>query len=77
MIPLRLTLSTAWTLLESEGLGCSLQHYNPMIDSRVSELWEIPQEWKLQAQLVFGKPTGSPREKTFEPIDQRLFIHGK
>ncbi|KAJ5864829.1 Nitroreductase-like protein [Penicillium soppii] len=66
-----------WTLLEAEGLGCSLQHYNPLIDSPVSEQWGIPQEWRLQAQLVFGKPAGPPMEKTFEPLEQRVFIHGK
>jgi predicted oxidoreductase (fatty acid repression mutant protein) len=72
-----LTMTTVWTLLEAEGLGCSLQHYNPLIDLPVSEQWGVPQEWRLQAQLVFGKPTSPPPEKTFQPIDGRIFIHGK
>ncbi|OOQ84985.1 putative fatty acid repression mutant protein [Penicillium brasilianum] len=66
-----------WTLLEAEGFGCNLQHYSPMIDARVSEQWKIPLDWSLKAQLVFGKPTGGPREKTFEPLEKRVFIHGK
>lgn len=67
----------AWTLLEAEGLGCSLQHYNPMLDARIAEQWKVPTEWSLKAQLVFGKPAGVPREKTFEPLEKRLFVHGK
>lgn len=66
-----------WTILEAEGLGASLQHYNPMVDERVSQEWNVPKEWKLQAQLVFGKPTGPPREKVSEPVEKRLFVHGK
>ncbi|KAJ5119865.1 hypothetical protein N7448_010534 [Penicillium atrosanguineum] len=66
-----------WTLLEAEGLGCSLQHYGSLISVQTSEQWSIPIEWSLKAQLVFGKPTGPPREKTFEPLDKRLFVHGK
>ncbi|KAJ6157855.1 hypothetical protein N7470_005447 [Penicillium chermesinum] len=66
-----------WTLLETEGLGASLQHYSPLIDDRVSHEWDIPAAWSLQAQLVFGKPIGPPREKTFEPVEKRLFVHGK
>ncbi|KAJ5469639.1 hypothetical protein N7539_009257 [Penicillium diatomitis] len=66
-----------WTLLEAEGLGCNLQHYNPMIDARVSQEWKIPLEWRLKAQLVFGKPTGPPREKKFEPLEKRMFVHGR
>ncbi|KJK63992.1 Nitroreductase family protein [Aspergillus parasiticus SU-1] len=77
------TLSTSliniavWTLLEAEGLGCSLQHYNPMFDAHVAEQWKVPADWSLKAQLVFGKPIGGPREKTSEPVNQRLFVHGK
>ncbi|KAJ5396817.1 hypothetical protein N7509_004930 [Penicillium cosmopolitanum] len=66
-----------WTLLEAEGLGCNLQHYNPMIDARISEQWKVPKEWKSKSQLVFGKPTGPPREKTSEPLSSRLFVYGK
>ncbi|KAJ5115804.1 hypothetical protein N7456_000152 [Penicillium angulare] len=67
----------AWTLLEAEGLGCSLQHYSPLIDAGVSEKWNVPTEWSLKAQLVFGKPIGPPKEKTAEPLSTRLFVHGK
>lgn len=36
-----------WTMLEDVGLGASLQHYNPLIDQRVSQEWNLPATWKL------------------------------
>lgn len=36
-------LQLVWTLLEAEGLGCNLQHYNPMIDARISEQQNVSQ----------------------------------
>lgn len=69
-----------WTALEAEGLGASLQHYNPLPDQKASEIWNIPLEWSLKAQLVFGEPAAGAREKlpqkAFEPIEKRVFFHG-
>lgn len=31
-----------WTALETEGLGASLQHYNPIIGAEVAKAFEIP-----------------------------------
>lgn len=61
-----------WTALELEGFGASLQHYNPLIDSSVSREWNIPSNWKLLAQMPFGKPTAPPDEKQFQPLDFRV-----
>lgn len=63
-----------WTLLEQEGLGASLQHYNPLIDDAVKTEWKLPQSWKLVAEMPFGEPTGTPRQKEFLPLDQRLTV---
>lgn len=61
-----------WTALESEGLGASLQHYNPIIDEKVHAEWHIPFSWQLIAQMPFGKPTGPAGEKSFLPLEGRL-----
>ncbi|WP_442604242.1 nitroreductase family protein [Paenibacillus sp. KN14-4R] len=61
-----------WTALESEGLGASLQHYNPLIDDEVKATWDLPSTWKLMAQMPFGKPTAEPGEKTFNPLEDRV-----
>lgn len=52
-----------WTGLEAEGLGASLQHYNPLIDDEVKQEWNVPANWKLIAQMPFGNPTAAPGEK--------------
>ena len=64
-----------WTALESKGYGASLQHYNPLIDEKVASNWNIPKEWKLLGQMPFGKPTASPDEKTFLPLDERVKVY--
>lgn len=64
-----------WTALESKGYGASLQHYNPLIDEKVAANWNIPKEWKLLGQMPFGKPTASPDEKTFLPLDERVKVY--
>ncbi|WP_342555670.1 nitroreductase family protein [Paenibacillus sp. FSL R7-0652] len=64
-----------WTALEQEGLGASLQHYNPLIDEKVKQEWGIPENWRLIAQMPFGKPTATPGEKEFQPIEERVKIH--
>ncbi|KAL4800882.1 Nitroreductase-like protein [Aspergillus venezuelensis] len=66
-----------WTALASEGLGANLQHYSPLIDEQISATWNIPANWKLDAQLVFGTPTGGPMDKTFAPIEDRFKVFGK
>lgn len=72
----------AWTALEAEGLGANLQHYNPLPDQKASEIWGIPLEWSLKAQLVFGGLQEGAREKLPAKDSQkiaggRLFVHGK
>ncbi|CEI51863.1 nitroreductase family protein [Acinetobacter bereziniae] len=54
-----------WTALNSDGLGASLQHYNPIVDEQVHAEWDIPKNWKLRAQLVFGSIEAEASEKTY------------
>ncbi|ASR47835.1 nitroreductase family protein [Paenibacillus kribbensis] len=61
-----------WTALEQEGLGASLQHYNPLIDEKVKNEWNIPEHWKLIAEMPFGKPTFQPGDKEFQPVEERV-----
>lgn len=63
-----------WTALAEAGLGASLQHYNPLIDDEVKEAWGIPQEWKLIAQMPFGKIVTPAGEKQFAPIEDRVKV---
>ena len=63
-----------WTMLEDAGFGASVQHYNPLIDEEVRKTWNLPESWKLIAQMPFGTPTAGPGEKAFAPIEDRLKI---
>lgn len=63
-----------WTALEIEGFGASLQHYQPLIDEAVHKIWNIPSDWKLLAQMPFGKPTAQPGEKEFKSIEERFKV---
>lgn len=63
-----------WTLLEAEGYGASLQHYNPLIDEKIKAEWDIPESWKLIAQMPFGKPTAPPGDKEFKPLEERVKV---
>ncbi|KAF9880455.1 nitroreductase family protein [Colletotrichum karsti] len=61
-----------WTLLAGEGIGANLQHYNPLIDEQVERVWNVPKEWKLSGQLVFGGITGKPGSKGYMPMEDRF-----
>ena len=71
-----MTQYTIWTALEAEGLGANLQHYNPLIDAKVAAEWNVPKNWELNAQLVFGTPAGEPGEKTFMDVGERFKVFG-
>jgi uncharacterized protein len=66
---------TIWTALEIEGFGATLQHYNPSIDEEVRKEWDVPESWKLTAQMPFGKPVVLAGEKEFQPLETRVKIY--
>ncbi|RCW48703.1 MULTISPECIES: nitroreductase family protein [unclassified Halanaerobium] len=63
-----------WTALEKEGLGVSLQHYNELIVDEVKEEWDLPESWRMVAQMPFGNIIEGPGEKEFEPIEKRVKV---
>lgn len=65
-----------WTALHTAGLGASLQHYNPIVDQQVHSEWNVPENWKLRAQLVFGSVEGEPKEKTYINDAERFKVFG-
>ncbi|MBC6676075.1 MAG: nitroreductase family protein, partial [Acinetobacter sp.] len=54
-----------WTALSEQNIGASLQHYNPIVDAEIAEVFDIPANWKLRAQLVLGSIEAPAGEKTF------------
>ncbi|MDK8182596.1 nitroreductase family protein [Paenibacillus sp. UMB4589-SE434] len=58
-----------WLTLSAEGIGASVQHYNPIIDEEVKNVWNIPQDWSLVAQMPFGEAKEQAGEKAFLPLE--------
>ena len=65
-----------WTVLSQANIGASLQHYNPIVDDQVAAEWDIPANWTLRAQLVFGSIEGEPKDKTFVDDAARFKVFG-
>ena len=61
-----------WTALAEHHIGASLQHYHPVIDEEVAKTFNIPENWKLRAQLVFGSIEAPAGEKTFMDDNERF-----
>jgi predicted oxidoreductase (fatty acid repression mutant protein) len=61
-----------WTALAEQHIGASLQHYHPVIDEEVAETFDIPENWRLRAQLVFGSIEALAGEKTFMDDKERF-----
>jgi len=66
-----------WVALASINIGANLQHYNPIIDKKVADEWNIDEHWELNAQLVFGAIEQPAGDKEFKPIEERMKVFGK
>lgn len=67
--------SNVWTALAQLNIGANLQHYNPIIDEAVASEWDIPENWKLRAQLVFGSIEAQPAEKEYMNDEDRFLVY--
>ena len=65
-----------WTALASLDIGANLQHYNPVIDQKVAEEWDIAEDWELNAQMVFGAIEQPAGDKAFKPVEERMKVFG-
>lgn len=65
-----------WNVLTEQGIGASLQHYNPIIDEKINAAFNVPANWKLRAQLVFGSIEGEAGEKAFIEDENRFKTFG-
>lgn len=65
-----------WTMLAEQGVGASLQHYNPLIDEQVRLAFDTPKDWRLTAQMPFGSIAAPAEDKTFLPLEGRYKVFG-
>lgn len=61
-----------WTGLETVGYAASLQH----MEVNLKEEWDIPETWKLIAQMPFGKQAQEVNEKNIIPAQDKLIVIG-
>ncbi len=67
-----------WTALRDIGLGASVQHYNPLIDDEVREVFGIPEGYRLIAQMPFGRIAGaSPMKERLPATETVVLGHAK
>lgn len=65
---------SVWSGLRELGIGASLQHYNPVIDEKIRQLFKVPDRYQLVAQMPFGGIGQEPGAKEKEEIDKRVQI---
>lgn len=65
---------TVWVALREQGVGASLQHYNPVIDSLVQDMFGVDENWELNAQMPFGHILREPEQKDKIPVDERYSV---
>ena len=63
-----------WTALAENQIGASLQHYNPLVDEAVRRTFNVPDSWKLVAQMPFGEVIAAPEAKEFLPLAPRVRV---
>lgn len=63
-----------WSGLRELNIGASLQHYNPVIDEAVKDLFNLPEEYVLVAEMPFGGIVEEPAPKEKEDITKRVMI---
>lgn len=66
--------SNVWVGLEQAGLGASLQHYNELVEEEVKKAFGINENWKLSAQMPFGRVLEVPGEKPKKNLSERLVV---
>lgn len=63
-----------WSALRELGVGANLQHYNPVIDQKVKELFGVPESYVLIAQMPFGGIVKEAEPKPAEDISLRVKV---
>ncbi|WP_353989457.1 nitroreductase family protein [Pediococcus argentinicus] len=63
-----------WITLAENGIGASLQHYNPLIDELVRKEFDIPENWTLRSQMPFGSIEAPAGEKEYMADEDRFKV---
>lgn len=61
-----------WTAFAEAGIGANLQHYTELIEDEVRKMYNIPEEYKMVAQMPFGKAIDEVQPKEVMPMEERI-----
>lgn len=63
-----------WTALETEGYGANLQHYGNLTGETLKKVYNLPESYEIQCEMVFGFPEQPAGSKTFLPDNERVVV---
>ena len=66
-----------WLAMADNGLGANLQHYNPLIDEETAKMFDVPANWRLRSQLVFGAIEAPAGDKDYLADEGRFLTFDK
>ena len=61
-----------WTALAEQRSGASLQHYNPLNADAIHQVFNLPADWQLRAEMPFGSIEAPAGEKA-QLDDEEMF----
>ncbi|CCD22220.1 nitroreductase family protein NDAI_0A00620 [Naumovozyma dairenensis CBS 421] len=61
----------SWAAVEALGLGCNLQHYNPLVRAALPQ--DVPTSWTVHSQLIFGVKNGEAGAKEFNENPVKIY----
>ena len=71
--------TNTWVALTNAGYGANLQHYGNLTEAQLKSKFDLPDDWKLRAELVFGAKTEEPKPKEYNEQEEnkdRLRVFG-
>ncbi|CDR98772.1 uncharacterized protein SPSC_01389 [Sporisorium scitamineum] len=71
--------TNTWVALTNAGYGANLQHYGNLTEASLKKKFNLPEDWKFKAELVFGAKTDEPQPKEYNEEEEnkdRLKVFG-
>lgn len=65
-----------WVGLETEGYGANLQHYGNLTGETLKRVYNLPESYEIQSEMVFGYKESDANEKQFIPDSERVVVFG-
>lgn len=71
---LGIAMVNIWNSLAEINVGANIQHYNPLIDGEVKSTWNIPDNYQLVGQMVYGGIVSRPGDKERKGGDELVKV---